>query len=152
MFARYAADHLFSDIDELGTRDGSNLIVDGYDFAPSFSIWTTIEECLNPPVIWEVDGAGSSPNRSASRRFSTSPRIGSSSASTSSTRSAADAAVGQCKRATFKYGLGEEFIGVLKTLHKLGPDRPHKVKSGRSRWAPRRRRGVPAQPAEIGPK
>src|SRR3954453_1850035 len=53
VFARYAADHLFSEIDELGTRDGANLTVDGYDFAPSFSIWTTIEECLNPPVIWE---------------------------------------------------------------------------------------------------
>ena len=36
-------------------RDGSNLVVAGYDFAPSFSIWTTIEECLNPPVIWEED-------------------------------------------------------------------------------------------------
>ena len=34
VFARYAADHLFSDIDELGTRDGSNLTVDGYEFAP----------------------------------------------------------------------------------------------------------------------
>lgn len=34
VFARYAADHLFSEIDELGTRDGANLIVDGYDFAP----------------------------------------------------------------------------------------------------------------------
>jgi saccharopine dehydrogenase-like NADP-dependent oxidoreductase len=55
VFARYAADHLFSEIDELGTRDGSNLVVAGYDFAPSFSIWTTIEECLNPPVIWETD-------------------------------------------------------------------------------------------------
>ncbi|MGH3506669.1 MAG: saccharopine dehydrogenase family protein, partial [Nocardioidaceae bacterium] len=55
VYARYAADHLFSDIDELGTRDGSNLVVDGYDFAPSFSIWTTIEECLNPPVVWEQD-------------------------------------------------------------------------------------------------
>lgn len=54
VFARYAADHLFGEIDELGTRDGSNLTVDGYDFAPSFSIWTTIEECLNPPVIWEA--------------------------------------------------------------------------------------------------
>ncbi|MEI6252144.1 MAG: saccharopine dehydrogenase NADP-binding domain-containing protein, partial [Mycobacteriaceae bacterium] len=53
VFARYAADHLFSEIDELGTRDGANLTVDGYEFAPSFSIWTTIEECLNPPVIWE---------------------------------------------------------------------------------------------------
>ena len=48
------------EIDELGTRDGANLVVtddDGNEiFAPSFSMWTTIEECLNPPVIWEQDG------------------------------------------------------------------------------------------------
>jgi hypothetical protein len=44
-----------SEIGELGVRDGSNLTVEGYEFAPSFSIWTTIEECLNPPVIWEAD-------------------------------------------------------------------------------------------------
>ena len=25
VFARYAADHLFSELDELGTRDGANL-------------------------------------------------------------------------------------------------------------------------------
>jgi saccharopine dehydrogenase (NAD+, L-lysine-forming) len=55
VFARYAADTLFSEIDELGVRDGANLAVAGYDFAPSFSIWTTIEECLNPPVVWEKD-------------------------------------------------------------------------------------------------
>ena len=54
VFARYAADDLFSEIDELGVRDGANLTVAGYDFAPTFSIWTTIEECLNPPVIWEA--------------------------------------------------------------------------------------------------
>ena len=53
VFARYAADHLFAEIDEVGVRDGADLVVDGYDFAPTFSIWTTIEECLNPPVIWE---------------------------------------------------------------------------------------------------
>ncbi|HEY7947413.1 MAG TPA: saccharopine dehydrogenase NADP-binding domain-containing protein, partial [Acidimicrobiales bacterium] len=57
VFARYAADHLFSSIDEIGVRDGASLVVDGYEFAPTFSIWTTIEECLNPPVIWE-DGRG----------------------------------------------------------------------------------------------
>src|SRR2546430_2481945 len=55
VFARYAADHLFSRIDEIGLRDGSNLVVEGYDFAPSFSIWTPIEACLNPPVIWEAE-------------------------------------------------------------------------------------------------
>ena len=51
VFARYAADHLFSEIDELGVRDGANLVVPGRPFAPGFSIWTLIEECLNPPVV-----------------------------------------------------------------------------------------------------
>ena len=55
VFARYAADELFDEIEEIGIRDGANLTVDGYDFAPSFSIWTTIEECLNPPVVYEAD-------------------------------------------------------------------------------------------------
>ena len=53
VFARYAADHLFERIDEVGVRDGADLAVEGHAFAPTFSIWTTIEECLNPPLIWE---------------------------------------------------------------------------------------------------
>src|SRR4051794_23904487 len=53
VFARHAADELFSSIDEIGVRDGADLVVEGYAFAPTFSIWTTIEECLNPPLIWE---------------------------------------------------------------------------------------------------
>jgi hypothetical protein len=44
---------LFDTIDEIGVRDGANVEVRGHDFAPSFSVWTTIEECLNPPVIWQ---------------------------------------------------------------------------------------------------
>src|SRR5258708_20893157 len=54
VFARHAADTLFAEIDEIGVRDGASLEVAGYDFAPTFSIWTTIEECLNPPVVWET--------------------------------------------------------------------------------------------------
>ena len=61
VFARYAADHLFSHIDELGTRDGANLVIrdeEGNEvFAPGFSMWTIIEECLNPPVVWERERA-----------------------------------------------------------------------------------------------
>ena len=34
VFARHAADELFSSIDELGVRDGANLVVDGYEFCP----------------------------------------------------------------------------------------------------------------------
>ena len=46
VFAKYASDHLFSKIDSITILDGSNITVEGYEFAPSFSIWTTIEECL----------------------------------------------------------------------------------------------------------
>lgn len=74
VFARYAADELFDEIEEIGIRDGANLTVDGYDFAPSFSIWTTIEECLNPRSSMRPTGAGSPRNPSASPRCSTSPR------------------------------------------------------------------------------
>ena len=55
VFARYAADHLFSEVDQVGVRDGSDLVIEGFDFAPTFSVWTTIEECLNPPLVWEQD-------------------------------------------------------------------------------------------------
>src|SRR5262249_57702731 len=43
VFARYASDHLFEEIDEVAVRDGADLVVEGYDFAPTFSIWTTIQ-------------------------------------------------------------------------------------------------------------
>jgi saccharopine dehydrogenase-like NADP-dependent oxidoreductase len=38
---------------------------------------------------------------------------------------------------TFKYGLGEEFIDVLKTLHKLGLDSTEPVAVGGTKVAPR---------------
>ena len=75
VFARYAADHLFSEIDEIGVRDGSDLVIDGYDFAPTFSIWTTIEECLNPPLdLGARPRVRSRPRRSRNRRRSCSRR------------------------------------------------------------------------------
>ena len=36
VFARYASDYLFSVIDSVTIMDGSNLTVEGYEFAPSF--------------------------------------------------------------------------------------------------------------------
>ena len=51
------------------------------------------------------------------------------------------------KRVTFKYGLGDEFIDVLRTLHKLGLDRTDKVTVRRGRGQPARRgRRLPARP------
>ncbi len=119
--ARYAADHLFSTIDEIGVRDGADLVVDGYDFAPTFSIWTTIEECLNPPVIYERERGWFTTEPFSEPEIFTFPE-----------------GIGplQCvnveheeviliprwidvDRVTFKYGLGDDFINVLKTLQKL---------------------------------
>jgi saccharopine dehydrogenase-like NADP-dependent oxidoreductase len=164
VFARYAGDELFSEIDELGVRDGANLAMTNEQgeeiFAPSFSIWTTIEECLNPPVVYErarseVDGGW----------FTTEPF---------SEPEVFDFPEGigpvecvnveheevllmprwvDCRRATFKYGLGEEFIAVLQTLHTLGLDATESVRVKGVEVSPR---DVVAaclpDPATLGPQ
>jgi saccharopine dehydrogenase-like NADP-dependent oxidoreductase len=163
VFARYAADHLFSEIDELGVRDGANLVVrddlGNEIFAPSFSIWTTIEECLNPPVIWEKDrGWYTTEPFSEPEVFDFPGGIGPVECVNVEHEEVllmprwVDA-----KRATFKYGLGNEFIGILKTLHQLGLDKtaPVRVRSvnGPVEVAPRDvvAAGLP-DPAALGPR
>ncbi len=139
VFARYAADHLFSEIDEAGVRDGGNLTVEGFDFAPSFSIWTTIEECLNPPVIFEKDrGWFTTEPFSEPEVFDFPEGIGPVECVNVEHEEVLliprwiDA-----KRVTFKYGLGDEFIQVLKTLHLLGLDQTEKVRVGGVEVSPR---------------
>ena len=129
VFARYAEDELFSEIDELGVRDGANLVVAGYDFAPSFSIWTTIEECLNPPVIYE-EGRGwyTTPPFSEPEVFDFPEGIGPvECVNVEHEEVLLMPRWTKAKRVTFKYGLGDEFIEVLKVLNKLGLDRTDKV-------------------------
>jgi saccharopine dehydrogenase (NAD+, L-lysine forming) len=139
VFARHAADELFSDIDELGVRDGANLQVAGYDFAPTFSIWTTIEECLNPPVIWERDrGWFTTPPFSEPEIFTFPAGIG----PVECVNVEHEEVILmprwiQAGRVTFKYGLGAEFIGVLQTLHKLGLDATSPVQAGAVSVSPR---------------
>jgi saccharopine dehydrogenase-like NADP-dependent oxidoreductase len=139
VFARYAADHLFDRIDELGTRDGANLAVEGYDFAPSFSIWTTIEECLNPPVIWEKDrGWFTTPPFSEPEVFDFPDGIGPvECVNVEHEEVLLMPRWVDCRRATFKYGLGEEFIEVLRVLHKVGLDRTDKIPVGGVEVSPR---------------
>jgi saccharopine dehydrogenase (NAD+, L-lysine forming) len=139
VFARYAADQLFSHIDEVGIRDGANLAVDGYDFAPTFSIWTTIEECLNPPVVWEkARGWYTTEPFSEPEVFDFPEGIGPVECVNVEHEEVllvprwVDA-----DRVTFKYGLGDEFIEVLKTLHKIGLDRVDKVRVGGVEVSPR---------------
>jgi saccharopine dehydrogenase (NAD+, L-lysine-forming) len=139
VFARYAADHLFSEIDELGVRDGANLTVDGYDFAPSFSIWTTIEECLNPPVVWEKErGWFTTAPFSEPEVFDFPEGIGPvECVNVEHEEVLLMPRWVEARRATFKYGLGSEFIGVLETLHKLGLDRTERVRVGGVEVSPR---------------
>jgi saccharopine dehydrogenase-like NADP-dependent oxidoreductase len=135
VFARYAADHLFDQIEEIGIRDGANLLVAGYDFAPSFSIWTTIEECLNPPVTWERDrGWFTTAPFSEPEVFDFPEGIGPvECVNVEHEEVLLVPRWIECDRVTFKYGIGDEFIEVLKTLHKLGLDStdPVDVRGGR---------------------
>jgi saccharopine dehydrogenase (NAD+, L-lysine forming) len=139
VFARYAQDQLFDEIEEIGIRDGANITIDGYEFAPNFSIWTTIEECLNPPVIWEQDkGWFTTEPFSEHETFEFPEGIG-----------LVDVVNVEheevlllprwvkAKRVTFKYGLGDQFIDVLKTLHMLGLDNKEKIDVKGVQVAPR---------------
>lgn len=139
VFARYAQDYLFDEIDEIGIRDGANLIVKGYDFAPNFSIWTTIEECLNPPVIWEKGkGWFTTPPFSEPETFEFPGGIGDvECVNVEHEEVLLVPRYIKCNRVTFKYGLGDEFIGVLKTLHMLGLDNKEPIKVKGVEVAPR---------------
>jgi saccharopine dehydrogenase (NAD+, L-lysine-forming) len=139
VFARYAADELFSSIEEVGVRDGADLVVEGYDFAPTFSIWTTIEECLNPPLIWERGrGFYTTAPFSEPEIFEFPEGIG----PVECVNVEHEEVVliprwVDCQRVTFKYGLGQEFIDVLATLHKLGLDSTDPVSVRGMQVAPR---------------
>jgi saccharopine dehydrogenase (NAD+, L-lysine-forming) len=168
VFARYAADHDFAEIDELGTRDGANLVVtddDGNEiFAPSFSMWTTIEECLNPPVIWAGDGSGqgdwhTTAPFSEPEVFDFPEGIGPvECVNVEHEEVLLMPRWIDCKRATFKYGLGDEFISILKALHTLGLDRTEKVRvkaasGGHCEVSPRDVvAAVLPDPATVGPR
>ncbi|MFM6971480.1 MAG: saccharopine dehydrogenase family protein [Rhodoluna sp.] len=163
VFARYAHDHLFSEIDEISVKDGGNLSVKNDEgeeiFAPSFSIWTTIEECLNPPMIYQRDkGWFTTEPFSEPEIFEFPEGIGSVECVnveheeiTMLPRNI------RANRVTFKYGLGQQFISILKTLHTLGLDatKPKRVRSaqGPVEVAPRDMvAAVLPDPATIGPR
>jgi saccharopine dehydrogenase-like NADP-dependent oxidoreductase len=154
VLARYAADHLFSSVDALDVRDGADLVVEGHDFAPSFSIWTTIEECLNPPVVWQDGSWHTTEPFSEPEVFDFPEGIGPvECVNVEHEEVLLMPRWIECRRATFKYGLGAEFIDVLRTLHKLGLDRTEPVTVRGQQVSPR---DVVAaclpDPATLGPQ
>lgn len=153
IFARYAADTLFSRIDEIGIRDGANISIDGFEFAPTFSIWTMIEECLAPPIVYERDrGWFTTEPFSEAETFVFPGGIGPiECVNVEHEEVALIPRWIDCGRVTFKYGLGQEVIDVLRTLHKLGLDSTQPIKVGDQTVAPRAvvAAALP-NPAELG--
>ena len=139
VFARYAADHLFGTVDEVGVRDGADLVVDGYDFAPTFSIWTTIEECLNPALVWERDrGFFTLPPFSEPETFVFPEGIGPiECVHVEHEEVLLIPKCVDCRRVSFKYGLGDEFIDILRMLYKTGLSATAPVRVGGVEVSPR---------------
>jgi saccharopine dehydrogenase-like NADP-dependent oxidoreductase len=153
VFARYAADHLFSSISEIGVRDGADLVIEGYAFAPTFSIWTTIEECLNPPLVWERGrGFYTTEPFSEPEVFDFPEGIGPiECVNVEHEEVVLVPREIDCERVTFKYGLGEDFIDVLRTLALLGLDSKQPVRVGDLTVAPRDVvAAVLPDPAQLG--
>ena len=133
VFAAYAAKHLFDEdgVHEVHIRDGGDLAIPGYAFAPVFSIWTTIEECLNPPIVWQDGAWHTTEPFSAPEMFPFPDGIG----DVECVNVEHEEVLlvprylrgGPPRRVTFKYALGSDFIDKLKTIHALGMDRTDRV-------------------------
>ncbi len=134
IFAAYAVKHLFDEVDELHVRDGGDLYIEGPTFAPVFSIWTTIEECLNPPLLWDAARGGHYTTEpfSAPEAFVFPEGIGPVECVNVEHEEVVliPRGIPGVKKASFKYALGADFINVLRVLHAVGLDstRPVTVK------------------------
>jgi len=156
VFARFAQKHYFDEIDEISIKDGGNLSAEGYDITFGFSIWTTIDECLNPPFKWEKGkGIYVVEPFSEPELFTFPDGIGEQELVNVEheemvmlPRYMGDAA----KRMSFKYGLGRDFITMLKNLRALRlDDKDGKVKG--TNLSPRDVVGMVApSPVEVADK
>ena len=152
VFAAYAAKHLFDEIEEVHVRDGGDLAIEGYAFAPVFSIWTTIEECLNPPVVWQDGDWHTTEPFSAPESFPFPEGVGP--VECVNVEHEEVLLVPRqipARRVTFKYALGSDFIDKLRTIHALGMDRTDKVRVKGVEVAPRDvLAAITPDPAQVG--
>ena len=155
VFAAYAAKNLFDQVDEVHVRDGGDLTIPGFAFAPVFSIWTTIEECLNPPVIWQDSRWLTTEPFSGPEDFPFPEGIGPVECVNVEHEEVllVPRWLPGVKRVTFKYALGTDFIDKLKTIHALGMDRTDKVRVRGAEVAPRDvLAAITPDPARMGDK
>lgn len=141
VFTKYAAKHLFDEIDEVNVRDGDNYVIPGYEgVAFGFSVWTTIEECLNPPVIWEKGkGWFTTENFSEPEVFNFPGGIGDVEViNVEHEEVMLVPRVIDCNRVTFKYGVPRDMRQLLLDLQQVGmAEAKKKIKVGDAEIAPR---------------
>ena len=142
-----------SSVDEVHVRDGGDLAIPGFAFAPVFSIWTTIEECLNPPIVWQDGEWRTTEPFSAPEMFPFPEGIGDGRVRQRRARGGAarPALAAPAQRVTFKYALGSDFIDKLKIDPRAGhgPHRPGRGQ-GRGGRAARRAGRDHARPGQAG--
>lgn len=155
IFAAHAAKHLFDEVDEVHIRDGGDLEIPGYAFAPVFSIWTTIEECLNPPVVWADGDWHTTEPFSAPEQFPFPEGVGPVECVNVEHEEVllVPRWIKGVKKVTFKYALGSDFIEKLKFLHEIGLDRTEPVDVRGGTVSPRDVvAAVVPDPAKMGDK
>jgi len=158
-FARYAADHLFDEIDEIGIRDGSNLEIPGAKgISFGFSVWTTIEECNNPAIVYENGEVHTIEPFAELENFWLPEGIGEVEVGHVEHEEViqiahnADRLKG-VKKATFKYALGDEFMQAMDVFRSINIDKAEKIKVGDVMVAPRDVIAAAApDPNEVGKK
>ncbi len=123
VFAKYAEKHLFDEIDEIGIRDGGDFKVEGHKYVTQFSVWSVIEECLNPPAFWSKDRGYYTSEPFSEPEIFDFPEIGPLEIINVEHEEviAIPRAIGKgLKKVNFKICLGEDLIQGLKTLHDMG--------------------------------
>ena len=139
VLAKYAAKNLFDEVDEIAIRDVGALRISGYDFAPTFSIVDTIEECTDPALVWERDkGWFTIPPFSEPEIFDFPEGIGPvECVSVEHEEVVLIPRWIRCRRVTFKYGLDAQFMNAIRVIKLLGMDNPEPVNVKGVRVAPR---------------
>jgi len=158
-FARYAEKHLFDEIVEMGVRDGNNLHIPGSDEVTfGFSIWTLVEECLNPPFVFNRDEGGFHTTElfSEPELFWLPGGVGE--VEMVNVEHSEVLFIGRhidkgLRRATFKYGLGDKFIEALKLIQACRMHQRTPVDVKGTKVIPREVLGATApNPVEVGMK
>lgn len=158
IFARYGADHLFDEIEEIGIRDGSNLEIPGYSgISFGFSIWTSIEECTNPALIWEADkGWYTTVPFAEPEPFWLPEGIGTVEVAHVEHEEVIQIARNRhlfkgVKKVTFKYALGDQFIQAMEVFKAVNLHKTEKIRVGGVEVSPRDVVAAAApDPMEIG--